>query len=370
MINIFYRGPLERSRLGFLLELFSILNKKVSFYWLLPHPKFQNENNKVLETFMEGFPKISYEIIPAGFQQIVSVRKKTRQIAAADPNVITVSIGFTAPFFIPIATGSSHIWCVNGIPEEALIHKNTFLKRKEVDFKWSVLSKIYNPRIVITVSKRMSNYISHKCGLSKMIALPLCVNQDIFGFTGTNKYYTYAGSGAPWQNLRQLSEVWGSLYKMDSSIRFRVVSRDSRANILGSQVPTEAIEFVGTSDLDVLAHYLGEAEVGFLIRKDELINRVSFPTKLSEYLASGAWAVVSDIDWDIADLIKKHSVGILVPPAWSSDQIAIRILEARRGFEDKEQLHKRLTAALKELSKAHWLEEGKEQLLESDLFSN
>lgn len=370
MINVFYRGPLERSRLGFLLELFSSLNKKVSFYWLLPHPKFQNKDNKVVEPFMEGFPKISYEIIPAGFQQIVSARNKTRKIITAVPNAITVSIGFTAPFFVPRTTESSHIWCVNGIPEEVLLHKNTFLKRKEVEFKWSVLSKIYNPEIVITVSNRMSNYISHKCGLGKMIALPLCVNQDIFGFAGTKKYYTYAGSGAPWQNLKQLSEVWGSLYKMDSSIRFRVISRDSRANILGSQVPTEAIEFVGTSDLDVLAQYLSEAEVGFLIRKDELINRVSFPTKLSEYLASGSWAVVSDIDWDIADLIKKHSVGILVPPAWSADQIAIRILEARKEFEDKEQLKKRLTSALKELSKVHWLEEGRERLLESDLFSN
>jgi len=204
----------------------------------------------------------------------------------------------------------------------------------------------------------------------KTISIPLCVDLERFQIKQNvkRKYYTYTGSGAPWQNLSQLSEVWGSLHKLDENIRFRVISRDPRAIALGDKVPKEAIEFVGTSDLDELAAYLEQAEVGFLIRQDSLVNRVSFPTKLSEYFASGAWVVSSDIDWDVADIIKKHSVGILVPPSWSSDQIATRILESRTDFIDKDRLEKRLTNAIKELSKVYWLEEGRKQLLESNIF--
>ncbi|WP_169714376.1 glycosyltransferase [Algoriphagus antarcticus] len=271
---------------------------------------------------------------------------------------------------MPRKRSNKYIWCINGIPEESLLHKNTAMKRRAVSIKWGLVSRFYSPDLVITVSKRMSVYVSSKISQVKTISIPLNVDLDRFQMKRNVEriFYTYSGSGAPWQNLEQLSEVWGSLNQLDPSIRFRVISRDSRARVLGSKVPKEAIEFVGTSDLDELAGYLEQAEFGFLIRQDSLVNRVSFPTKLSEYLASGAWVVSSDIDWDVADLIKKHSVGILVPPSWSSDQIATRILESRTDFIDKERLEKRLTNALKELSKVYWLEEGRKQLLESNIF--
>jgi len=157
MISIFYRGPLERSRLGFLLELFSSLDNNVSFYWLLPHPKFQNKDNQVLEPFMASYPTISHEIIPAGGNQFFAARKKVKSIISDQVESKVVSIGFTAAFFMPRKQSNKYIWCINGIPEESLFHRNTVLKKGAVSIKWSLVRRVYSPDLVITVSKRMSD---------------------------------------------------------------------------------------------------------------------------------------------------------------------------------------------------------------------
>ncbi|GHB23784.1 glycosyltransferase [Mongoliitalea lutea] len=369
-ISIFYRGPLERSRLGFLLELFATTGKRVRLIWLLPHPKFQNENNRVLEPFMESYPEIEYQVISAKFTEVFSTRSKVLKLMKQENNGVTVCIGFTAPYFLPGSKSGVHIWCINGIPEESLLHRNTFSKRLEVSLKWKLLGMLYTPNLVITVSDRMSRYVSEKVSCPNFFAIPLCVDLDRFSTKNRieRKYFTYSGSGAPWQNLTQLSEIWVELFKLDSSLKFRVISRDARAKILGKYLPVEAIEFVGTSDLDELASLMDQAEAGFLIRKDSLVNRVSFPTKLSEYLASGAWAVVSDIDWDVSKYIKKNQVGVLVNPQAASSLIAKEILEARRRFKQDEGIDQRLKNTVVELGKKHWLKVGNGILMDSGYF--
>lgn len=371
LIQIFYRGPLERSRLGFLLELFLTTGLKLKLYWLLPHPKFQNENHRVFEPFMEDYPAVEFEIISARFSEVWLIRKKVKKILKNYPEGTTVCIGFTAPFFLPLKKLTTQVWCINGIPEESLLHRNSLLKRMQVGLKWKMIGKLYSPDLVITVSNRMNIYVSQKIPNSKFISIPLCVDLDRFHNKGqeSKRYFTYSGSGAPWQNLQQLSEVWGSLFQLDSTIKFRVITRDPRARVLGSQVPNHAIEFVGTSNLDELAGFLKEAEVGFLIRKDSLVNRVSFPTKLSEYLASGAWAVISDIDWDVADMISKYQVGVLVNPTDSSEKIAKEILTKKTTFSQDEDFESRMSLAVAELGKSHWLNLGKKQLIESGYFN-
>lgn len=365
MIYIFYRGPLERSRLGFLLELFLSLGSDVNFFWLLPHPKFYNSENQVLEPFMSSFPGLEYKIIPAPLSKIYSVRSEIKKIVETGKEVAVVSIGFTAPYFLPKRIKANHIWCINGIPEESLLHTNSWLKRLQVKSKWKTLAFQYKPDLILTVSKRMNTYVSGFFPGIKSYAIPLCVDLDRFK-RGMNKpkYYTYSGSGAPWQNLGFLSLVWTELHRLDPAIKFRVISRDSRTKVLATGIPKESIEFVGTSDLDELADFLSEAKVGFLLREDSLVNRVSFPTKLSEYLASGSWVVVSDLDWDISEIVSDFKVGVLVSPKSTPKQIASYILSQAGQFEDKMELNEKLSKAIIPLGKSFWIEKGRVELKE------
>lgn len=264
------------------------------------------------------------------------------------------------------------IWCINGIPEESLLHRDTLLKRLEVFAKWKFAQMIFDPKLIVTVSGRMRDYLCRKFPKSRGVNIPLCVDLGRFGGSReiNRRFFTYSGSGAPWQNLMQLSEVWGCIHQLDPEIKFRVISRDPRARVLAQNLPSKSIEFVGTSDLDELAQWLLEAEVGFLLRKNTLVNRVSFPTKLSEYLASGAWVVGSDIDWDVAEIMKKYRTGILIDPELSSIEIAEKILQRRNEIQGDPDLDSRLNKAAEELGKPYWLKAGKEMLEKSMLLSS
>lgn len=338
----------------------------MKLYWLLPHSKYYNPEHRVLEPFMEAYPEICYKVISARFSELLSTRSKVTSIIQSSPESVTICVGFTAPFFLPIVVAGPQIWCINGIPEESLLHRNTLPKRWEVKLKWGVMRRLYTPDLVITVSTRMNRYVSEKFKSVKTVAIPLCVDLERFTMKSKaeRKYFTYSGSGAPWQNLPQLSELWGELFKQDPTIRFRVISRDKRAKILSKYLPEHVIEYVGTSDLDELAVLMAESEVCFLVRKDSLVNRVSFPTKLSEYLAVGAWVVVSDLNWEASDILRKHKVGLLLDPNASIESVATQILEKRHYFNQVDILDQHLENATHELSKGYWLEWGKKQILE------
>ena len=126
-----------------------------------------------------------------------------------------------------------------------------------------------------------------------------------------------------------LQEVWTEIHQQDPSIHFQVISRDERCKMLGHRIAPEKIRFVSSSNFSEVAGFLHESEVGFLLRKDTIVNRVCFPTKLGEYLASGSWVVTSDIDWDVKDYFELSPIGLLVDPDASSYAIARKILDYR-----------------------------------------
>jgi hypothetical protein len=148
-----------------------------------------------------------------------------------------------------------------------------------------------------------------------------------------NGIFVYLGTGAPWQALDRLALLWKAIHRIDKSIRFRVISRDNRTKILGHAIAPTHIEFVGSDDSHVVARYLHESEVGFLIRRNDIVNVVSFPTKLAEYLAAGCWVVTTRLDWDITDLHRQYQIGYEVGenPDW--DESAKDILSFRTKID-------------------------------------
>lgn len=354
---IIYRGPLERSRLAFIFDSMDPLFDELSFLWLLPHEKFYNENNKRFDEFIIDFPRITYSVISAGSKDILTDRKKIRQLGKETDTIVMV--GLTTPFFVPNDISLKKIWFINGIPEEKLLHNNTFNVKAGAWLRWNLLKSFAKPDIIITVSTRMSAYVSEYFPDVALFAAPTCVDLSVFKNSEVNprNYFTYLGSGAPWQNLALLSKIWQEIHNQNPNIKFRVISRDTRTQILSTGIAPSSIEFVGSENFEEIADFLKESEVGFLIRENNLINRVSFPTKLAEYLASGSWVVASDIDWDISDIIKKYDVGLLINPESKVKEIAAEILEKRKGVEDGRQLKLNIEKSLLVLHREYWIKE-------------
>ena len=266
-------------------------------------------------------------------------------------------IGLSTPFFVPQGLSSRIVWFINGIPEEKIMHNNSISVHLRAWMSWSLLKFFSKPNLIVTVSTRMGDFVKSKFPNIPYFAAPTCVDHSIFKRDEKRgrKYLTYLGSGAPWQNLNILSGIWQEIHKLEPTVKFRVISRDSRTRILADGIDKNQIEFLGSEDFEEIAEFLSESLIGFLIREDNLVNRVSYPTKLAEYLASGSWVVASDMDWDIADLIKKYEVGLLVNPKSKPSSIALEILQKIKARIDNENFFHNNSLALKELEKGFWI---------------
>jgi glycosyltransferase involved in cell wall biosynthesis len=179
---------------------------------------------------------------------------------------------------------------------------------------WALLRALPEPALTITVSSRMSDLFARRTGWSTFSAVPLCVDRTIFRPGPNGSRLAYLGTGAAWQGLDQLAATWQVLSREMPSAEFRVISRDERTRVLVDAVGDDRCDTVAADQPEEVAHALQDCRVGFVLRSDHIVNRVAYPTKVGEYLASGSPVVTTDIDWDVGDLIRDVGCGTLVPP--------------------------------------------------------
>lgn len=269
-------------------------------------------------------------------------------------------VGFSAPLFSLFKGSSKRIWFINGIPEEK---GGGILSSLIAQILWKLQGWASKASLVVTVSSRMSDYVIRRTGISNLFHVPTCTDLDVFRpkQEKNRKYFTYLGSGAAWQALDWLESVWYEIHKLDPTILFQVISRDERCKTLGQRIAKENIRFVSSPNFSEVAGFLHESEVGFLLRKDSIVNRVCFPTKLGEYLASGSWVVSSDIDWDVKEYFQKFKIGILIDPNWDVTKQASAILNYRQEI-GSETTTLNLEEIVQHLGRSFWAERLTEQI--------
>lgn len=333
---IIYRGPLERARLAFTFEaLIESESEDFYFIWISPlalDEKNMKRSNKFLTEY--GFKETL--ILEQSYKNLFSTKKAISKLIKDSEINLLVLIGFTSLEFGSGIKANKKIWFVNGIPEERNLGNNSLFTHRVVDMMW-FFKKFFikDLDLIITVSERMKNLMNSRLKGRKIFAAPTCVDTKIFKGNKPDKKYDfcYIGSGAQWQALDLLSEVWSHIHRLDPELNFRVISRDERTKVLGNGIDEKRINFVSSDNFEEVANYLAECEAGFLLRRDHIVNQVSFPTKLAEYLASGCWVISTDMNWDISDYFRKFNIGVLISPKEEPLVMAKKILEFRKNLD-------------------------------------
>jgi hypothetical protein len=196
-LTIVYRGQLdpEFSRIDFLVEAACRAAQKASFVYLAPEGAATEAR---LNEFVARFPSLgSAHYVLAEKGRARSARAELEAILGPSNEGAVVTIGFSTARFMP----QRHClaWCVNGIPEERLLHGASFRQRALVAGAWAAASARLRPSIAVTVSEPMSKLVKTRSRVP-CVAVPNAVDRSIYHSDAQREpiFLTYQGAGSPW----------------------------------------------------------------------------------------------------------------------------------------------------------------------------
>lgn len=157
-------------------------------------------------------------------------------------------------------------------------------------------------------------------------------NHKVFIFTG-NVFYS-------WQNISKTILFFKTYQKMNSNSFLILLIRKQDHDIAKEFLKKHELKS-GTYLLTSVAHdevnsYLNAADVGILLRHDHLMNNVSSPGKVGEYLSTGLTIITSPGIGEYSEIIKKKKIGVLVNVNESPESMTKSFCEFNQALNRRE----------------------------------
>lgn len=206
------------------------------------------------------------------------------------------------------------IWQQGATADESYMRNHSVIRRY-------VLNKIdifcmKKAKFILYVSDYMKRHYEKmaKRDFSYKAYVMPCFNEefDINVFREKNygkKAFTYVGSLDLWQCFEETVDTYIEIEKRISNSQFKVLTfevekaksilkKKGAKNYIVKQVPKEQVK-----------QELTECTYGFIIREDNIVNRVATPTKVSSYLSAGVIPIFSSCLDDLKKISDKYQIG-------------------------------------------------------------
>ncbi len=210
-----------------------------------------------------------------------------------------------------------YYWVQGAVPEES------FLKHRS-KLKFYILSIIEHIALLVTnkqifVSKEMQNYLEkkHKKKFPNSIIVP-CISE--FFYDGSKKEkdsFVYIGGMSAWQRVDIMIQMFNGIVKVrpNASLYIATLDKDIALEYIDKYIDKkyqDHVKVLSITNRREITHFLSTKEYGFLIRDDIVVNHVSSPIKLAEYLSCGVNPIISSAVKSYAPIIEKGKAGISI----------------------------------------------------------
>ncbi|MGX7199928.1 hypothetical protein ACWOEH_08740 [Enterococcus nangangensis] len=239
------------------------------------------------------------------------------------------------PFINEIAPKCKIIADVHGAAEDVLEvskEKESFHRyiMKCAYFLEKRILRKYLPKAdgIFVVSDALKDYLESLYSVQEipMYRVPCATTNEIMSpseFSRNRNYYrnkynvgdderlfVYSGGVSPWQCIDETIEIYHLISQKINNTKMLLLSHDvssidktilNEANIIVDSYPSEKIEKV-----------LCAGDFAFLIRKNNLTNKVAFPNKFLEYVKSGMRIIATQNVKDVYCQMKRYNLGIIL----------------------------------------------------------
>lgn len=237
-------------------------------------------------------------------------------------------------------TGKTYIFDMRGVyPEEAAFLFRNW-NRDGLNFrawKWLERKMLESADRVIVVSERFRTHLSEEYpGLHEKLVQKVNVifcgieSTDVQavrptdGTLGRPIRLVYSGSIDGWTSPELLAKTYKGIVAVNASSQFFLSvyttsdQQKIRAAMSAENIPPDTYQIERLKVSEVMPR-LSQNDFGILVRESSVVNEVSFPVKLGEYLAAGLPVIVNPALAGAGVFIKKHNVGIVLDSTWSLD---------------------------------------------------
>lgn len=237
-------------------------------------------------------------------------------------------------------------------PEEyIMLHGKTvksFLVKKLSEF-WE-RKALTQSDIRIFVSEAMLDHYKSKyqIPIENYLIIPCynkALNKDLI-IESSSKYenlsFVYAGSLYKWQCIEKTLEVFREVEKIDSSAHLTLLTKEEAearqiAELYG--IKSFDVKYVSLQELD---KELAKYKYGFLLREDNIVNRVATPTKMNSYLSVGIIPIYSNVVDSFKNNLDLEPFQVSIGIDESSKEIAQKINNQHRCEIDSSQFISKL----------------------------
>lgn len=225
--------------------------------------------------------------------------------------------------------GVEYILDPRGIyPEEGIVHRK--FSPKSISYRiWKRLERLLlrEAAYVVACSTSLADHLKSICKRINVDVIPNSVDMSIFHhsresrLTMRKKYNldskfvsVFSGELGTWTNIERLAQTFLSIQEVKKDAILLILTGNKRCTpdlFAPYGVDRTSIRILHLEPNEV-RWYLIMGDIGLIVRNEDLVNQVAFPTKFAEYLACGL-PVLSDFNVrDIADLIEKYQCGVTV----------------------------------------------------------
>jgi glycosyltransferase involved in cell wall biosynthesis len=227
-------------------------------------------------------------------------------------------------------------------PDEILYGKSLIKKMRWVP--WKIVETILRRKsdfIVATSDSLERMLIKFGMPREKTCSIPVGVNTNMF-YPGSGerirqkygisdrKVVLYAGGIESYQGIDNLFDAIPHIIRQEPDTVFLIVGGgvefDMYHKISRNPKLRNNIIMTGYVEYNDIPDYIRSADIGVSLRRASLMGHVSFPTKLTTYMACGIPCIATN-NGDQKSIIEKNNVGLLFKSG-DSDDLATCVLEA------------------------------------------
>jgi len=185
-----------------------------------------------------------------------------------------------------------------------------------------------NTDVLVSVSHQMSRWMQNTVGRQADFVIPCCydplyfhyssehrrLKRELLGWEQDVPVIVYSGGTSHWQRIPDMVKLLSKVQCVLTELHILFLSKDVKA--LNSLVASSCLKSSQVEILNVphssVGEWLSAADIGLILRHDSILNNVSSPIKIAEYLASGLGIIATSGIGDYSKMIEQENAGIVV----------------------------------------------------------